>query len=406
MPYLSERTEEKVFMSVSTDPYRISRLWAEFVDPDVEKAYRLHLQSLMARQLRVALWVWGGLLLAFGLLDLQALGWTSAFFILLTCRAAQAAMVFSLALLLRRYPQWAPAGYAVTVLEIIGFVLFLPIYILRPEVAIITVGVFGLMLLAMFLFVPNRLKFMLLAAMVGVLLMLLCIIMNGRSADVVIGAVFILALPVITGFFAAQHLKAIQRRQFAMFNQVRNANRELKKEVERRKLLEEELKRQATTDPLTGLFNRRQYEMLFRRERERCRRQGTSICVAMGDLDQFKRLNDQMGHDSGDIALQHVARLFTSHLREGDVVGRFGGEEFIILLPDTDVAEAASVIERLRRALELSPVPLQDRSWNLTVTFSVSAVLDNEKDVVETLRRVDAGLYQGKREGRNQVVVV
>lgn len=393
-------------MSVSTDRYRIARLWAEFVDSRVEEAYRSHMQPLLARQLRVALWVWGGLLLAFGLLDLQALGWSPTFYILLACRTVQAAMVFLLALLLHRRPHWATVGYAVTALEIIGFVLFLPIYILRPEAATFAVGVLGLMLLAMFLFVPNRLKFTLLAATTGALLMLFCILWNGRSAEVVMGAVFILALPIITGFFAAKHLQIIQRRQFAMFNQVRKANRELKKEMERRRLLEEELKRQATTDPLTGLFNRRQYEMLFRRERERCRRQGTSICVAMGDLDQFKRLNDEMGHDSGDIALQHVARLFISHLREGDVVGRFGGEEFIILLPDTDVAEAAKVIERLRRELESNPVPLQDRSWPLTVTFSVSAVLDNEKDIVETLRRVDGGLYQGKRQGRNQVVVV
>lgn len=393
-------------MSVPTDSYRIAKLWAEFVDSRVEEAYRLHMQPLLARQLRAALWVWGGLLLAFGLPDLQALGWSPTFYILLACRTVQAALVFLLALLLRRRPHWATVGYAVTALEIIGFVLFLPIYLLRPEVGVFAVGVLGLMLLAMFLFVPNRLKFTLLAATTGALLMLLCILWNGRSADVVTGAVFVLGLPIITGFFAAQHLQIIQRRQFAMFNQVRKANRELKKEMEQRRLLEEELKRQATTDPLTGLFNRRQYEMLFRRERERCRRQGTSICVAMGDLDQFKRLNDQMGHDSGDVALQHVARLFTEHLREGDVVGRFGGEEFIILLPDTDVAEAAKVIERLRRELELNPVPLQDQSWNLTVTFSVSAVLDNEKDIVETLRRVDTGLYQGKHAGRNQVVVV
>src|SRR5690606_5855410 len=104
------------------------------------------------------------------------------------------------------------------------------------------------------------------AALAGVVLILACIVINGRSLEVIIGAVFFLALPVTTGFFTAQQLHTVQRKQFAMFNQVQAANRELKREVERRKLLEEELKRQATTDPLTGLFNRRQYEMLFRRE--------------------------------------------------------------------------------------------------------------------------------------------
>ena len=393
-------------MGPSRDRYRISALWAEFTDSDLEKAFRLHMQPMLVRQLRVALRVWAGLLLAFGLLDLQALGWTQEFFILAACRGVQASLLLTLASLLRRRPELASSGYAVTVLEIIGFFLFMPIYFLRSDVATITIVVLGLMLLTMFLFVPNRLKFTLVAALAGMLLALAGIALNGRGLDVIIGAIFILALPSITGFFGAQQLHKVQRRQFAMFNQAGRVNKELKKEVERRKLLEEELKHQATTDPLTGLFNRRQYEMLFRRERERCRRQGTTICVAMGDLDHFKSLNDQLGHDSGDIALQHVAKLFVSQLREGDVVGRFGGEEFIILLPDTDITEAAMVIERLRKALHMSPVSLQDQQWTLTATFSVSAVLDSETDIVETLRRVDAGLYQGKRGGRNQVVVI
>ena len=393
-------------MPRTVDPYAISTLKAEFTDSRAEKAYRLHMQPLQSRHLQVALLVWGALLLAFGVLDLHALGWTPAFAILFTCRVVQAALLFSLAFALRSRPHWASNGYAVTTLEIIGFFLFLPIYFLRPEVATLTVVVLGLMLLVMFLFVPNRLSLTLLAALVGMLLTLLCLLINGRGVEIIISAVIFLAMPIIIGFITAQQLHTVQRRQFAMFKQARNANRALKKEVERRKLLEEELKRQATTDPLTGLFNRRQYEMLFRRERERCRRQGTTICVAMADLDHFKKLNDQLGHDSGDVALRHVARLFTSQLREGDVVGRFGGEEFIILLPDTDVREAQTVIERLRRTLEANPVPLEQRTWKLTATFSVSAVLEGERDIAETLRRVDAGLYQGKHAGRNQVVVV
>lgn len=393
-------------MAFSTDRYRISSVWAEFSDPEVEKAFQAQMQPMRARQLRVALCVWAGLIVAFGLLDLQALGWSPTFFILAACRGLQMAMLLGLAVVLPRRPHWASSGYAVTAMEISGFFLFMPIYFLRPEIATLTILVLGLMIWTMFLFIPNRLKLTVLAAAVATVMALLAIALNGRGVGVVISALVFLSLPALTGFFGIQQLFKVQRQQFAMFNEARRANHELKKEVERRIRLEEELKRQATTDPLTGLFNRRQYEMLFRRERERCRRQGTSICVAMGDLDRFKKLNDQLGHDSGDIALQHVARLFTSQLREGDVVGRFGGEEFIILLPDTDISVAAKVVERLRMTLEANPVPLAGQPWNLTATFAVSAVLDDETEIGETLRRVDVGLYQGKREGRNQVVVV
>lgn len=393
-------------MDSSTNPYGISGLLAEFVDPLVENAYREHMQSLMARHLRVALWVWGGLILLFAVPDLQALGWGGEFFILLGCRLVQASLLFGLAFMLGSRPQWATDGRAVTSLEILGFFLFLPIYFLRPEIASFTVTVIGLMLLAMFLFVPNRLVQTLLAALVGYVLTLACVALNGRGMDIFIGATFLLSLPVVTGFFAAQQLHIVQRRQFAMFNQAEQANRELEQEVERRKLLELELSRQASTDPLTGLPNRRQYEMLFRRERERCRRQSTAISVAMADLDSFKALNDELGHDAGDLALKHVAALFQQQLREGDVVGRFGGEEFVIVLPDTGAAEAQVVVERLRSMLESTPVLLRGQPRRITATFSVSVVRDDETDIEQTLRRVDEGLYLGKRAGRNRVMEV
>jgi diguanylate cyclase (GGDEF)-like protein len=393
-------------MNDSIKPYQISAFSAEFTDPSEEQAFRAYIRPLAARSLRVALIVWGSLLLLFVGQDWLSLGWSDDFVTLLVCRVLQAGMLFIFVFMLGRKPQLVSSGRVVTVLEITGFFLFMPVYFLLPEVAAFTIGVIGLMLLSMFLFVPNRLLLTLLAAVTGVVLTLSCMAWNGRSVDILFGAFFILMLPVATGYFGAQQLQMVQRRQYAMFNQAKEANLALEEEVERRKLLEQELKRQATTDPLTGLFNRRQYEMLFRRERERCRRQGTAICVAMVDLDYFKALNDELGHDCGDMALKHVATLFTNQLREGDVVGRFGGEEFITLLPDTGPAEAERVIERLRQTLENTPVSLQGEPRRLTATFSISAVLDDETDISETLRRVDRGLYRGKRAGRNRVVMV
>lgn len=393
-------------MDASVKSYDISKWSAEFVDPSVERDYRSHMQLLIARNLRVVLRVWAVSLLVFGLLDFEALGWTADFYILAACRVLQASLLIGLSVMLHWRPQLGSDGRAVTVLEIIGMLLFLPIYFKRPDIAAYTVVIVAFMLLAMFLFVPNRLKLTCIAAIAILALMLGAIIIKGVGGDVLVGAVFVLTLPTVVGFFASQQLQTVQRRQFAMYSAAERANRELQREVERRRVLEEELKRQATTDPLTGLFNRRQYEMLFGRERERCRRQGATLCLAMADLDFFKALNDELGHDNGDIALQHVAQLFSTQLREGDVVGRFGGEEFVILLPDTPITAAECVIERLRLALETTPVMLNGEPRQITATFSVSAVADDETEIVETLRRVDEGLYAGKRAGRNRVMVV
>src|SRR5690606_36788602 len=148
---ISTRTVQGTLMTESANPYRISRLWAEFVAPTMERAYLRHMQPWLARQVRVALWVWGCLLLAFGLQDLLVLGMSGEFLILAGCRALQAALVFALALLLPRYPGLAVSGYAVMALEISGLVLFLPIYFLRPDIATITVMVLALQILVMFL---------------------------------------------------------------------------------------------------------------------------------------------------------------------------------------------------------------------------------------------------------------
>lgn len=392
-------------MGASMKPYDISRWSAEFADLALERAYRSYMQPLIARHLRVVLWVWAVLLLAFGLLDLAALGWTTDFYILAACRLLQSTLLLGFSVVLLWRPQLAPSGGGATVLEVVGMLLFLPVYFLRPDIAVLTVVVVAGMLLSMFLFVPNRLKLTLLAAVTCQVLMMMAIAWKAPEIERIIGALFLTTLPVVVGFFASQQLHTLQRQQFAMFNEAERANRELQREVERRQILETELQRQATTDPLTGLYNRRQYEMLFRRERERCRRQGSTLCLAMADLDFFKALNDEFGHDCGDIALQHVANLFSSQLREGDVIGRFGGEEFIILLPDTGIAAAECVIERLRASLEATPVVLNGEPRRMTATFSVSEVAEDEVEIVETLRRVDQGLYAGKRAGRNRVMV-
>jgi len=162
-----------------------------------------------------------------------------------------------------------------------------------------------------------------------------------------------------------------------------------------------ELERQAFFDRLTGAANRRYFESLLDREVERADRYGTPFALVMFDLDHFKRVNDTWGHDVGDLVLQEVARIVDERLREADVLGRWGGEEFMILLPG-DVAEQAAVAaEAVRERVAEHAFP---RAGRVTISLGVAGYRPGEPRM-ELLRRLDQALYRAKREGRNRVVV-
>jgi diguanylate cyclase (GGDEF)-like protein len=149
---------------------------------------------------------------------------------------------------------------------------------------------------------------------------------------------------------------------------------------------------QARTDPLTGLANRRMWDERLELERERCRRSGTPLTVAVLDLDYFKRYNDTRGHPAGDELLRQVAEAWTAMVRPTDTLARLGGEEFGVLLPDADLAAAAIVMERLRTG-----VP-----FDQTVSIGLTEHRRGE-DVAATMQRADMALYAAKSAGRDQV---
>lgn len=169
----------------------------------------------------------------------------------------------------------------------------------------------------------------------------------------------------------------------------------------------EEVRHLARTDPLTGLYNRRYFFELARRELERTRRAQGSLAVVMLDLDHFKQVNDCFGHQAGDQTLQAVAGLLHENLRTTDVSARFGGEELVVLLPDTEGAGAAAVAERLRRAVARLVLATDGGPLSLTASFGVAAATGDELAIgLEPLiARADEACYGAKGRGRDQVVV-
>jgi diguanylate cyclase (GGDEF)-like protein len=163
------------------------------------------------------------------------------------------------------------------------------------------------------------------------------------------------------------------------------------------------LQQLATSDPLTGLPNRLALRQAFAHELALRRRTWQPMSFAMADLDFFKRVNDEWGHDAGDQALHHVADLFSSQARAGEMVARMGGEEFGIILL-TDPQSALSAAQRMCRAIEC--VPFYYNGQSRTVTISIGLAHMTPADTEQSaLRMADAALYQAKSQGRNRVVV-
>ncbi len=159
----------------------------------------------------------------------------------------------------------------------------------------------------------------------------------------------------------------------------------------------------ASHDQLTNSLNRRGLDEAFARELARSERYGTELSVALLDLDDFKKFNDEHGHEAGDEALIHVVRIVKDTLRSMDVIGRFGGEEFVVILPDTPTTEAVAVISRLQK--ELTKRIFVYESQRFFVTFSAGvATRKADESLSDTVKRADAAMYEAKKTGKNRVV--
>ncbi len=159
----------------------------------------------------------------------------------------------------------------------------------------------------------------------------------------------------------------------------------------------------ARHDPLTGALNRKGMDEALHREISKLRRANTPLSVAMLDIDNFKNLNDTLGHAVGDAALRHLAVVARDALRPQDTMARYGGEEFIVLLPDTTLEQGIDAIARLQKVLAQKPFMNAKDEVRITFSAGVAQVMANE-DANSAVKRADEAMYQAKRVGKNRVV--
>lgn len=167
--------------------------------------------------------------------------------------------------------------------------------------------------------------------------------------------------------------------------------------------LEQELEKQAGTDPLTGLFNRRRMRDCLDYQERRIGRSKSDLSFIFVDIDHFKKFNDTYGHDCGDYILSAASVFMKKHLRHADVIARWGGEEFLIMLPDTDINGARVIAEKIRKAIAEERFTVKGLTFSITMTFGLSQH-HIDHSIEDCLKLADLALYKGKEAGRNLVM--
>jgi diguanylate cyclase (GGDEF)-like protein len=170
--------------------------------------------------------------------------------------------------------------------------------------------------------------------------------------------------------------------------------------------LREKLREQSIRDPLTNLFNRRHMEEALELEISRASRHQRSFVMVMMDLDYLKSFNDSYGHDAGDALLQEFARFLQSNVRKEDIACRYGGDEFVIIMPEAHLEDAIPRVETLRKGGHNLPLDFHGQLLpGITVTLGVACFPEHGKTAVELFKAADAALYSAKAKGRNQMMV-
>jgi len=180
-----------------------------------------------------------------------------------------------------------------------------------------------------------------------------------------------------------------------------NLERKVNQRTKELTQLNEKLSLAANTDPMTGAYNRRYFFDASKQMIALSKRNNLPMCIAMLDIDKFKNINDTYGHDAGDIVIKEIVEQVHTRIREEDILVRFGGEEFLILLPNTTTEEALIICERTRETIENS-YPIEN--VKITVSIGISELLETDSNIDIIVKRADTALYEAKRTGRNKVI--
>jgi diguanylate cyclase (GGDEF)-like protein len=357
----------------------------------LEVAYRHHFLKSDTDQALIGMALLTVPLLFFAWSDYLLFGVSLEFGLLIVLRAAVLSFTTTIAWQLRRARDYRVYDRLIMVWAAGGLAAITAINLTRPPTYTQHIATDVLIVIAGYLIIPNQLSHRLLIATTFSLSTLALFLSGRRLADPVTANLIweTMILTNVIGIVVSTRFYRLRRRQYLAWV-----------ELER---VRDELHVMATVDGLTGVMNRRRFLEIAETELARSRRYGRPLSMIAVDLDHFKDVNDTLGHAAGDDVLAALARTLQDQTRRQDVVGRIGGEEFAVILPETTGEAAVELAERMR--VNLSAVKLAVGGVPLTVTASLGVVQVRATDrtVEAALQRADAALYQAKRGGRDRV---
>jgi diguanylate cyclase (GGDEF)-like protein len=357
----------------------------------LEVAYRHHFLKSDTDQALIGMALLTVPLLFFAWSDYLLFGLSLEFGLLIVLRAAVLSFTTTISWQLRRARDYRVYDRLIMVWAAGGLAAITAINLTRPPTYTQHIATDVLIVIAGYLIIPNQLSHRLLIATTFSLSTLALFLSGRRLADPVTANLIweTMILTNVIGIVVSTRFYRLRRRQYLAWV-----------ELER---VRDELHVMATVDGLTGVMNRRRFLEIAETELARSRRYGRPLSMIAVDLDHFKDVNDTLGHAAGDDVLAALARTLQDQTRRQDVVGRIGGEEFAVILPETTGEAAVELAERMR--VNLSAVKLAVGGVPLTVTASLGVVQVRATDrtVEAALQRADAALYQAKRGGRDRV---
>ena len=393
-------------MSPSATRYPLHRLSGQFQDAYREATYRLEVEPRVRLESSVALCVAALLFAMFAISDYHFVGQGTELYLLYAMRLVVVLSCLVLAFVIGRWGSYYRHAWLHALpLWIIatGIILIVP---LRPESLSTQVSGVVVATMGFYLLIPNLVPTVFAASLYMSLGFLgAALIAADIPAALAVRLLLVLVMTNAVGFFALLRLEKLQRTQFALLQDEREQNQQLTEEISRRRSLEAQLRGLAERDMLTGLANRSHFMQRAEGLLQRAQVDRAPFSLFMIDTDHFKTVNDTWGHSQGDRVLSAIAEACRGSLRPQDVIGRFGGEEFIVALPNTHPKDARVIAERLRQRVAGLSFDDDMPGHRLAVTIGVAGVVDEATDLGTLINRADQALYAGKRGGRNRVVV-